>query len=274
MSHLAKHCSICFLVISTATATLAQTCDVEETAEAIDPTVQTSVGLNTTDTARFSISPDIVSVTIDGAGSAQNFDIKHDWQPDQRPAQVMVIDVNNDARRDLFVGVAQGMVNADYMLLISAPGGGWLEAGSFTDPYFCTDLPGFATAARSGPHWFQTYWPIGNDDLPFRKIEQSTYDGIIEVRKTFDGTGAISGETAVLAGTSLFAPAAPIKAQLNHPSGIVTLFDPQNRDVATETQPNETPVTLLKADETGFVIALHDGTQHYVAGDTLTVILD
>ncbi len=256
------------------TGALAQSCDTERVATGIDLTLQQNVTLQDGVTASFTTHEDNTTVVIDGGGATQQFALENYWAHDRDPEQVLTIDINGDDRLDLFVGIGLGMVNADYTLLLSAPDGTWHDAGLFTDPSFCEDAPGFLTSARSGPHWFISYWPMGDNGRPYRQIEQSTFDGIIDRRKTFDQTGTMTHETVVISATALFDTPAPVQAQLKDPSGTITLYDVSNRQTATQTRASGTPVTVLTADEDGFTIALNDGTAHFVRRDTLTIDLN
>ncbi|WP_457646221.1 hypothetical protein, partial [Profundibacter sp.] len=75
--------------------------------------------------------------------------------------QVIAVDVNGDGVKDLFVGVGQGMVNNDYMGMVSQPDGQWSQNVEVSNPAFSCGEQGFTSWYRSGPRGTDEVWAIG-----------------------------------------------------------------------------------------------------------------
>ena len=148
-----------------------------------------------------------ISVFIfDDAAKISSYTRNSYWNPDNGWAtpRIITTDINDDDIKELFVGTAQGMVNSYYWMLMSTENGKWHQVEDVSDPEFCRADRGYNTGVRSGPHWIETYWAIGENGIPYRKYSQTVVNNAVLLRVIYAPDGGVISQAIVAGDHDIF----------------------------------------------------------------------
>ncbi|WP_428546798.1 hypothetical protein [Profundibacter sp.] len=168
----------------------------------------------------------------------------------QRFPQILVVDVNDDGIKDLFIGVGQGMVNNYYQALISQPDGQWNQNVEVSNPAFSCTEPGFTGWYRSGPRGTDEVWAIGKDGIPYVKTSRTVVDDHVFQRVDYDAQGKIISRSIVPYTKDIRAGAGPVVAKAAVTDEGVAVYNPDDIQTEIARLKGGTPLGLLETEDT------------------------
>jgi len=162
--------------------------------------------------------------------------------------QIIATDINNDGIKELLIGTGEGMANSYYWMLMPMKNGKWHLFDDISDPEFCRTDSGYTTAARSGQRWTETYWAIGTDGTPYRKISQTIVDEGIVHRVVYNPKGRIVSQAIASEDHDIFASPPRYMARVSPDGNSVPVYkSPEGNREVTRLKANA-PVELVGVD--------------------------